>query len=135
MPRFNDVSDFVADGLAFVGSPSSAIHVGDNLVDFSSGRQTVAEVTAHEIGHNLGLSHVNTRNNLLAASGGGTNLTNSQINTILGSSLSQPSATATTLGTLVELDLSGSSTEAQADARTVSMGGSGGCGVCAACTG
>ena len=128
MPRFNDVSDFVADGLAFVGSPSSAIHVGDNLVDFSSDRQTVAEVTAHEIGHNLGLSHVNIRNNLFAASGGGTDLTNSQINTILGSSLRH----ATTLGTLVELDLSGASAEAQADARTVSIGG---CGVCAACTG
>lgn len=135
VPGFDDVGNSVANGLAFVGSPGSAIHVGDNLVDFSSGRQTIAEVTAHEIGHNLGLSHVNIQNNLLATTGSGSDLTDSQINTILRSRLSQPSSTATTSGTLVELDLSGSSTDAQADARVLSSGGCGGCGVCGPCTG
>jgi len=137
VPGFGDVGNGTANGLAFVGSAGAAVHVGDNLVDFSSGRQTIAEVTAHEIGHNLGLSHVNTRGNLLASSGSGSDLNSSQINTILRSSLSQPT---TTSGTLVEVDLPGSgfdqaSSNLQADSSTTSIGGCGGCGVCAACTG
>lgn len=132
-PGFEDLGDSFVNGLAFVGSAGSAIHVGDRLVDTSSGRQTIAEVTAHEIGHNLGLSHVNTSNNLLAANGGGTDLTDSQINTILRSSLSQPTANATTSATLVELDLSGATASPDED-RTLSLGGCGGCGVCRACT-
>jgi len=139
VPGFADVGDGTANGLAFVGSSGAAIHIGDNLVDFSSGRQTIAEVTAHEIGHNLGLSHVNTSGNLLSSSGSGSDLTDSQINTILRSSISQP---VTTSGTLVEVDLPGagglqatSSDNAQADSSTSLIGGCGGCGVCAACTG
>ncbi len=134
VPGFEDVGNSVVNGLAFVGSAGAAVHVGDRLVDTSSGRQTIAEVTAHEIGHNLGLGHVNISNNLLAANGSGTDLTDSQINTILRSSLSQSTANATTSATLVELDLSGSTESADA-ARTLSIGGCGGCGVCAACTG
>lgn len=140
VPSFDDVGDGTANGLAFVGSPGTAIHVGDNLTDFSPGRQTIAEVTAHEIGHNLGLSHVNTSGNLLAANGSGSDLTSSQINTILRSSLSQPT---TTSGTLVQVDLPGegfnqgaaTSANPQADSSTLSIGGCGGCGVCGPCTG
>ena len=132
VPGFEDLGNSVANGLAFVGFAGAAVHVGDRLVDSSGGRQTVAEVTAHEIGHNLGLSHVNINNNLLAANGDGTDLTDSQINTILRSSLSQPTDNATTSATLVELDLSGSTANAD-EARTLSIGGCGGCGVCAAC--
>jgi len=137
VPGFGDIGNTTANGLAFIGSPGSAIHVGDNLVNFAAGRQTVAEVTAHEIGHNLGLSHVNTRGNLLASSGGGTDLTDSQINTIFRSSLSQPT---TTSATSVQVDLPGAegttlSGSLQADSSTSLIGGCGGCGVCAACTG
>ena len=139
VPGFGDVSDGTANGLAFVGSAGAAVHIGDNLVDFSSGRQTIAEVTAHEIGHNLGLSHVNINGNLLASSGSGSDLTDSQINTILRSSLSQPATTSS--GALVQIGLPGASfdqgaSSVQTDsAATSSIGGCGGCGVCGPCTG
>ena len=138
VPGFEDVGNSVANGLAFVGAAGAAIHVGDDLVDFAGGRQTVAEVTAHEIGHNLGLAHVSTRNNLLASSGGGTDLTDSQINTAIRSSLSQPNANTPTSGTLVRLDAPAEfsqGTNAQADFYTSLAGGCGGCGVCSACLG
>ena len=137
VPGFADVNNNTANGLAFIGAAGSAIHVGDNLVNFAGGRQVVAEVTAHEIGHNLGLPHVNISNNLLAPSGGGTNLTAGQINTISNSSLSQP---VTTSATLVQFDPSGTASAqgangVQADFSSSSIGGCGGCGFCAACTG
>lgn len=138
VPGFEDVGNNIANGLAFVGSAGAAVHVGDDLVDFSAGRQTIAEVTAHEIGHNLGLSHVNINNNLLSSGGSGSDLTNSQINTILNSSLSRPGATS---GTLAEAELPGvlqgdvSSTERVLSDSSSSVGGCGGCGCCAACTG
>ncbi len=133
VPGFGYEGDSVANGLAFVGFAGTAIHVGDDLVNFSGGRETIAEVTAHEIGHNLGLSHVSDRNNLLATNGNGTDLTDSQINTILRSTLSQPSDNASTSATFVQLDLAGSTDDTQAESRALSIGGCG-CGVCAACT-
>ena len=140
VPGFADVGNFGVNGLAFVGAAGAAVHVGDNLVSSTSGRQTVAEVTAHEIGHNLGLAHVSISNNLLAPSGGGTNLTNSQINTAIRSSLSQPTADTATSATLVQLnpaqaDFSQGPNNTQTDSYTSLAGGCGGCGVCSACLG
>ncbi len=133
VPGFGNVSDSTANGLAFVGSAGAAVHVGDNLVDFAGGRQTIAEVTAHEIGHNLGLSHVNISGNLLASSGSGFDLTSSQINTIQRSSLSQPTTTSAVSVTLAQE--TGPSDQAAVDLTELPIGGCGGCGVCAACTG
>jgi len=139
VPAFDDVSDNVANGLAFVGAGGIAMHVGDNLVDFAAGRQTIASVAAHEIGHNLGLSHVAGSTNLLSQSGRGTDLTSSQISTILRSSLSRPltSATQAQADSQEEnlVQLSGALSDSlQADSE-VTIGGCGGCGFCVACTG
>ncbi len=90
VPGFQNVSEFAANGLAFVGSTGVAIHIGDDLVNSADGRSTIAHVTAHEIGHNLGLPHVEGNDNLLAEGGRSTRLTQSQIDAIIASPISRP---------------------------------------------
>lgn len=89
VPQAGNTTENTANGLAFVGANGIAMHVGDNLVDFSAGREIVASVAAHEIAHNLGLSHITTdRNNLMFAPGNerdGDELTPSQRSTIISS--------------------------------------------------
>ena len=91
-PGFGNVGENTSNGLAFVGSSGTAIHVGDNLLTFQAGLEVTAGVVAHELGHNLGLFHTESASNLLnsgssVASNGDNFLTPSQINTILNSSL------------------------------------------------
>jgi len=91
VPGFAQVGESVANGLAFVGSSGIAIQIGDNLPETAGGRNVIAEVTAHEIGHNLGLQHLEVDGNLLAPGGfgdGGSDLNNDQVTMILNSPLS-----------------------------------------------
>ena len=90
VPGFSSSGESVANGLAFVGISGIAIHIGDNLVSSASGREVVAEVAAHEIAHNLGISHSDEPGNLLTPNGGGDNLNQTQITAIRNSRLSQP---------------------------------------------
>ena len=90
---FSPQSDNVANGLAFLGANGVTIHIGDNLVSFAGGREVIAEVTAHEIGHNLGLDHIphededDFPNNLMDH---GDIIESSQRTTILNSRFSVP---------------------------------------------
>lgn len=85
-----------AAGLAYVGANGVSQYVGANLPSFTGGQETVASVIAHEIAHNLGLSHTPSalQENLMNGSGttpvngvdfDGQRLTQAQIDTILAS--------------------------------------------------
>ncbi|MCA9240471.1 MAG: hypothetical protein KDA37_09740 [Planctomycetales bacterium] len=76
-------------GLARVSGNGIALFVGTTLLGSNNGRDVIAKVAAHEIGHNLGLTHVSTAENLLA-SGGGARLTTQQISQVLNSFFVQP---------------------------------------------
>ena len=94
VPGFSVNSQFTANGLAFVGAPGSAIFTGESLLTSRNGRDIIASVTAHEIGHNLGLNHTTIPRNLMQAGGAndedGDELNEDQIEAVIASNLSQP---------------------------------------------
>lgn len=75
-------ANFVA-GLARVDRGGLTVYVSDSLPTFTNGRDVVASVFAHELGHNLGLNHTSTTGvNLMDATGGTAQLTSSQCDVI-----------------------------------------------------
>ena len=78
-----------AAGFAFIDANGITQYVGSELLGFSGGRDVIADVVAHEIGHNLGLFHTATGiNNLMSPIGVGDLLTADQIETALNSRFS-----------------------------------------------
>ena len=57
-PGFGFTSETTVNGLGNIGRDGIALFVGDDLLTNQNGRDAIASVVAHEIGHNLGLKHL-----------------------------------------------------------------------------
>ncbi|MEM0897644.1 MAG: hypothetical protein AAGJ79_12255 [Verrucomicrobiota bacterium] len=59
----------VAAGLSFLDSNGGAVYVGEDLLTSEPGRDAVASLISHELGHNLGLDHAAGNVNLMSVGG------------------------------------------------------------------
>ena len=69
VPGFKYTGESTVTGLAFVDRNGIAQFVGSRLLTYPENREKVATGIAHEIGHNLGLPHINQPYNLMQAAG------------------------------------------------------------------
>jgi hypothetical protein len=119
VPGFSQLSVNSSAGLATVNGNGIAYYGGSGLPGGASGREVLASVLAHEIGHNLGLNHVSIVENLMTSNSDGERLNDTQIQTILASRLSVTAPPTTLPG-----DFNGSGRVDGADFLVWQRGGS-----------
>lgn len=86
VPGYGVLNQNTSAGIALIGSSGIAIYNGASLLTFGNGRDVIAGVVAHEIGHNLGLTHTTSGSPNMMAPGGTTEqLTQEQISLALSS--------------------------------------------------
>lgn len=103
VPAFSQTSDNTSNGFAVLNGNGITLWAGPNLPGFTGGQEVIAGVLSHEIGHNLGLSHIVEAENLMQAGGSpnqGERLNVTQIDTALLSPLSVPIPEPTSLALL-----------------------------------
>jgi hypothetical protein len=94
VPAFAPLSENSSAGYARVGGNGIVGYVGDNLLTFQNGRDVIASVMAHEIGHNLGLNHTGSgQANLMSPNGSTEQLSGTQISTAWSSSFAREFST------------------------------------------
>jgi hypothetical protein len=100
VPGFSALSANATAGLATIGGNGVAYYGGESLLDFAGGREILASVLSHELGHNLGLSHNMLSENLMQSGGGedGERLSAAQIQTVLASRFTVPAPAPTLPG-------------------------------------
>ena len=83
VPGFPFTTESTANGIGNLGVDGIAQFVGDSLLTFQNGRDVIAGVVAHEIGHNLGLKHTSDGGaNLMSPQGTTAQLTAAQISAV-----------------------------------------------------
>lgn len=82
VPGFSKQGSNTVNGLSYLDENGIAIYVGENLLTWSGGMESIASVVSHEIGHSLGVNHIVESGNLMEVGHTGHRISSAQVATI-----------------------------------------------------